>query len=255
MADKASSALVLHCGARQVTLDELNAVKAPPAEGRWFPLSHGHVLGRVKETLAEAGYTIRREQLGLSRNDGRFFGTLDLGTALGPEVTLAVGVRNSTDKSFPLGFCAGSRVFCCDNLAFRSELLIRRKHTKHGGQRFSTDIAQAVMKLGDFKEAEAARIRMMREREVSGEKADSLILNAYHKGIISAPMLPAVITYWREPQFEEFQERTYWSLFNAFTSILADKVKTNPQAFALQTMRLHAHLDPTAGEVSHATAS
>src|SRR5262245_6495185 len=58
-----SSTLCLHAGARHVTPEELAAVKAPPPEGRWYPLAHGSVLSRVKQTLGEAGYVVRREQL------------------------------------------------------------------------------------------------------------------------------------------------------------------------------------------------
>jgi hypothetical protein len=36
------------------------------------------------------------------------------GPWLCPGVSLAVGIRNSWDQSFPLGFCAGARVFVCD---------------------------------------------------------------------------------------------------------------------------------------------
>ena len=62
----AQSTLVLHCGARHVDVQELAAVKTPPAEGRWHPVSHVAVVRRVKQTLAEAGYAVRRQQLGLS---------------------------------------------------------------------------------------------------------------------------------------------------------------------------------------------
>ena len=251
MADKASSSLILHCGARHVAPDELAAVPAPPATATWFPLAHGQVLRRVKETLGEAGYVVMKEQLGLSRGDQRFFGTLDLGTNLTEGVSLAVGVRNSTDRSFPLGFCAGSRVFTCDNLAFRSELLVRKKHTRYGEQRFAQAIAQAVMQLSDFKEAETRRITLMKERAVSADRADSLILQAFEKGMISAPALPCVLREWRQPSYPAFASRTYWSLFNAFTYFLHDMAKVNPQRFAVTTMRLSAHLDPTAGEALH----
>src|SRR5262245_20791590 len=124
------SNLILHCGARRVGLDELNAVPAPPPEGRWVPLRHGAVLHRVKETLREAGYTVAKEDLALSRNDARFFGTLDLDSPLADRVGLSVGVRSSFDKSFPIGFLAGTRCFVCDNLAWNSDLInTRRKHT------------------------------------------------------------------------------------------------------------------------------
>jgi hypothetical protein len=110
----ASSNLMLHCGGKLVTPEELQQFKAPPPEGRWHPVSHGQVRDRVRETLAAAGYQVQKEQLALARDGKRFFGVLDLTTPVADgKVTLAVGIRNSVDKSFPLGFCAGSRVFCC----------------------------------------------------------------------------------------------------------------------------------------------
>src|SRR4029079_3093952 len=107
----------------------------------------GRVLDTALQTLGEAGYQVERTKLGVSHDGQRFFGTLDLVAPLATGVTLAVGLRNSVDKSFPMGFCAGSRVFVCDNLAFRSDLLVRRKHTTNGQARFSNDIAAAVGSL------------------------------------------------------------------------------------------------------------
>jgi hypothetical protein len=197
----------------------------------------------VKATLAEAGYDIRKEQYGVMQDGSRLFGTLDLGTPLTSGVTLAVGVRNSVDKSFPLGFCAGQRVFCCDNLAFRSDLLVRHKHTLNGERNFMRAIAGAVTALCSFKEAEAERIRRFMHTDLTADLADALILRAYEKGIVGAHQLPRVLHEWRNPSFEEFQPRTAWSLFNAFTSALRDRAVELPHAFALQTMRLNGLLD------------
>src|SRR5262249_13800618 len=157
------------------------------------------------------------------RDGSRFFGTLDLGTALGSGVTLAVGVRNSVDKSFPLGFVAGNRVFCCDNLAFKAELSVRRKHTVRREARFAEGISAAIASLPQFKAVEAARIKAMMYQQLSDDQADALILRAFEKGIISTHHLPRVIHEWREPQFEDFQPRTAWSLLNCFTTVLADR--------------------------------
>jgi hypothetical protein len=252
-----TSNLILHRGARLVGLDELRAVKAPPAEGRWHPVAHGTVLQRVTETLAQAGYGVLKQSLALSRGDHRFFGTLDLSAPLAAGVSLAVGVRNSTDKSFPLGFCAGNRVTVCDNLAFRSELLVRKKHTLNGQRRFAEAIGNAVARLADFKRVEAERVRLLQTTEVSPELADSLILRAFERGIISTPALPLVLREWREPSFEEFRPRTAWSLLNAFTTALGDRAKADPHKFAVQTMRLNHHLlewKPTDAEAPTQTA-
>ena len=182
----------------------------------------------------------------MSADNARFFGTLDLATPVATGVSLAVGIRNSVDKSFPLGFCAGNRVFVCDNLAFRSELMVRRKHTRNGERNFGNAIANAVTALGQFKEMEQERIRLLMQTELRPEIADSLILRAYEKGMLSIHHLPRVIQEWRKPSFEEFQPRTAWSLLNAFTTVLKDRAEKNPAQFAVQTIRLNSLLEPTA---------
>lgn len=241
-----SSQLYLHRGARVVGREELNAVAAPIPTETWFPLRHSQVLDTVLGTLEASAFHVNNVQLSLSQDDARFFGTLDLATSLGDGAALAVGVRNSVDKTFPLGFCAGCRVFVCDNLAFHSELLVARKHTLHGIVRFQEAIALAVQSLGQFQEAETHRIEQMRTFELSGCHADSLILQSYEQGIISSRTLPEVIDAWRRPAYREFEQRTLWSLMNAFTGVLKNRSRSNPQQFALQTIRLNVLLNPLA---------
>lgn len=240
----AKSNLVLHRGAKPVSVEELREYKAPPPEGRWFPLSHSRVLSVVSDSLGEAGYLIERQQLGILRDGSRFFGTLDLKSPVADGISLAVGIRNSVDKSFPLGFCAGSRVFVCDNLAFHSELLVRRKHTIFGERDFVRRIAEAVGSLPSFLEQEARRIERMKEAELADDQADALILRGFERGIVGSRELPRVLQQWRNPPFEEFRPRTAWALLNAFTSAMRERGGSQPQTYATQTMRLHGLLDP-----------
>jgi hypothetical protein len=242
---------MLHAGGRLVTEAELRECKTPSAEGRWHPVSHVQVLTSVKETLHGAGYTIRTEQYGLAREGGaRFFGVINLQTPLAQGVGLSVGVRNSWDKSFPLGFAAGSHVFVCDNLAFRSELLVRRKHTLNGMRAFGTAIGSAVASLTSFREAEAQRIQRMAEMELTPAQASHVILTAYRRGIISALQLPKVCQEWEEPRHDDFRPRTAWSLFNAFTEVLKPRAVTAPQQFVASTIRLNGLMLPEAKDAS-----
>jgi GDP-D-mannose dehydratase len=158
-------------------------------------------------------------------------------------VSLAVGVRNSLDTSFPMGFAAGSRVFCCDNLALRAELLVRKKHTVHGLTRFNEAIANSVTGLKQFQMTEASRITRMREIEVDDVKAESVILRAYAANVISHRTLPGVLGHWREPEHDEFRARTVFSLLNAFTSAMGPRLRSNPHAYTASTMRLFGVLD------------
>ena len=251
----ATSTLVLHKGAVEVSRDKLAVITAPPPTARWFPLTHARVLDTVGQTLEASGYRIARERLAVARDGPRFFGTLDLDSALIPGVSLAVGIRNSTDKSFPLGFCAGSRVFVCDNLAFRSELLVKRKHTRHGEVRFGNAIAGAVTQLKDFQAVEGRRIRWLQDTAVTEETASRVVLKALEQGVVSAPTVPKV---WKEilsPSFEYGTSGlTWWTVLQAFTTCLTDRAKRVPSEYAGQTIRLNALL-PVPQEIPAAGAA
>lgn len=233
-----TSSLVAHKGARIVSLEELERIDAPPATETWFPVRHSQVLHTAIETLNESGFQVRRTQLALSRGNARFFGTIDLESPIATGVNLAVGIRNSMDKSLPIAFCAGTRVFVCDNLAFRSEIVVARKHTKFGQLRYHEAIAKAVGTLPQFQQKEHDRVIRFQQEAITEDRADALMLRSFDKGIVSYRQLPEVIDAWRKPAREEFAPRTLWSLEQCFTGTLAGLQKSNPQRFASLTIRL-----------------
>jgi hypothetical protein len=237
-----SSDLIVHRGARFVTREELEQVHAPPPTETWFPLSHSHVLDRTLTTLQDASFRPMKIQLALSRGNARFFSVLDLESLIAPGVHLAVGIRNSCDRSLPIAFAAGERVLCCDNLAFRSEVVVARKHTRFGAERFAEAIAKAVGSLGQFQKAEAQRIERFRGTEIPDTTAESLILRAYEREIVSHYLLPRVLAHWRNPPHAAFLSRSLWSLENAFTGALAEVGKSNPQRFCSLTIALQGLL-------------
>jgi hypothetical protein len=120
---------------------------------------------------------------------------------------------------------------------------VTRKHTRFGQDRFQEAIARAVQSLNQFKEAEALRIRKFQETILPEEWASHLLLKAYERKLVNHLLLPQVLQEWREPQFAEFQTRTLWSFLNAFTTVLRDRQKNNPQQFAATTIALQDLLD------------
>src|SRR6185437_4182056 len=237
--------LVLHCGAQECSREHLKTVEPPPSTRTWYPIKHSDVLDAVLETVDLTGFAVERMRLALSRHGAQFFGTLDLRCPIADGVGLAVGIRNSINQTLPLGFVAGTRVFVCDNLAFRSELLVNRKHTLNGNARFREAIVQAVQGLETFRAVESRRVELMRAAALTDVEAESLMLRAYERRIVSHRLLPDVIRGWREPGHDDFQARTAWSLYNAFTGALADRARSNPQQHAALTMRLAALLTPS----------
>lgn len=244
----ASTNLILHAQGtargRIVGYDELAAVPTPPATASWYPVPHAEVLDTVRSAMTAAGYVERKVQLALNRDNARFFATLDLETPLGGGTSLAVGIRNSIDKTFPLGFAAGSRVFICDNLAFSAELLVKSRHTRFGQDRFAAAIGNSVNRLAGFAEAERGRIEWMQNATLTDGAAHDHIIGLLDRRIITATLLPAVLREYREPRHEEFAPRTNWSLFNAVTEILRDRAVRDPMRFTGATMRLNELLGP-----------
>lgn len=54
---------------------------------------------------------VRIERITVTPDEARFFRMLQLKAEILPGVGLAVGVRNSVDKSLPIGFCCVQWVF------------------------------------------------------------------------------------------------------------------------------------------------
>jgi hypothetical protein len=236
--------LMNHRGAIEVDRKQLARIEAPPPTSTWYPIAHSVVLDRVCETLEGAGFGIDKMQLSVARDEQRFFGTLTLKNRLSNDACLAVGIRNSVDKSFPIGLVAGSRVFVCDNLAFSSEIVIARRHTRFGEVRFNEAVSKAVLGLHEYQIAAQQRITQLQSWELEPQEADSILLRSFESGIVSSRLLPDVIKEWRNPRHPEFRPRTAFSLLNCFTEILKERQKSNPQEAALQTISLQRLLDP-----------
>jgi hypothetical protein len=236
--------LMNHRGALEIDREALARIEAPPPTDTWYPIKHAVVLDRVCETLAGAGFGIRGLQLSVARDNQRFFGVLNLAANVTNECSLAVGIRNSTDQSYPIGFAVGERVFVCDNLAFHSEIIISRRHTRFGELRFNSAVSQAVLGLHEYQRTAAERIGRLQQWELSAEEADAMILRAFEKGFVSTRTLPAVIKEWRQPSFPEHRARTGYALLQAFTFALKDRAKSSPQEFAATTIGLQRLLSP-----------
>lgn len=244
------SVLNLHSGGHEVSRSDLALIEAPPPTDTWFPNKHSDVLDAAWTTLEAAGFGVTNHRLSVSHEGKRFFATLDLTASIVDGIGLAVGIRNSTDKTFPIGWCAGQRVFVCSNLAFTSEIVVSKKHTRYGEQRYREGIAAAVQSLSQYQEVAAQWINRLRDWRPSREKTDSIILQAYEEGLIGARTLPLVIDEWRKPSHEAFRDGSAWSLWNCFTTCLGKQ--DNPAKAALTTIKLQSLFQP---EVIDGTAT
>jgi len=233
--------MIMHCGGKLVSRDEIDSAPLPESTHTWTPVPHGDVIRMVEDSIQGGGLEITDSQFALARSGQRMFGTITL--AGGTDYATVIGVRNSHDKSFPVSFCLGSRVFVCDNLAFSSEVVVKTKHSRLVMDRLPRLVNEGVAKLIDKRGHQAKRIDAYKEEEVRGTAhLHDLVLRSYRANALPARAIAEVLEEYEAPRYQEFQEPTLWSYFNACTEVLK-KYGNLPQ----RTMRLHGVVDAEVG--------
>jgi hypothetical protein len=233
--------MLIHCGGELVTRDQIDDAPVPESTHTWTPVAHGDVVRMVEDSIQCSGLKITDSQFALARSGQRMFGTITL--AGGTDYATVIGVRNSHDKSFPVSFCLGSRVFVCDNLAFSSEVVVKTKHSRLVLDRLPRLVNEGVARLIEKRGHQAKRIEAYKEEQVRGlPHLHDLVLRSYRANALPARAISEVLNEYDSPSHPEFSEPTLWSYFNACTEVLK-KYGNLPQ----RTMRLHGVVDAEVG--------
>jgi len=212
--------LVLHRGGWEATKADLAAVAVPEETDSYVPVPYGRFVEEVELHVPRFGLTISDARYALARDGLQMFGVLTCHNGgEHADYALALGLRSSYDQSLAVGLIAGSRVFCCDNLAFSGEVGANRKHTVNVFRDLPDLIYRMLSKVSTMQSRIHGEITAMKAQELSPEAADHLLVEAVRRNVLPASNLPKVIEAWEKPRHEEFASRTAWSLYNAFTEV------------------------------------
>ncbi|MBA4190581.1 MAG: DUF932 domain-containing protein [Planctomycetaceae bacterium] len=238
--------VMVHCGAKHVSREELAFANTPDGTRTWQPIPHDSLLTGVQFALERAGLAVTSESHALGRDGCRYFGLLRVSDGReGGDFGLTVGVRNSHDKSFPAGLVVGATVFVCDNLSFSGEVKLARKHTVHIARDLPQLIDAAVGRLGDLRRSQDERFAKYKVRELTDMAAHDLLVQVLDARVLPVTKIPLALEEWRHPRHPEFCEgKTYWRFFNAVTE--ASK-GCDLQLLPRRTQALHGLLDAACG--------
>jgi hypothetical protein len=230
--------LMLHAGAEPVDYDGLRGLVTPEPTSTHVPIPHVRVVDMLRHTLAFYGHEIVGEHFGVTPDGLRCFGLLSLRSTYG-HYEDTVALRNSHDKTFPVGIGFGGRVFCCDNLSFIADHVIKRKHTANAKRDLPGLIGELVEPLALEREKQHRTFQRYQETPLSDAEADHAILLMYRQGIITVQRIADVLGQWHDPAYPEWGQPTAWRLFNAVTFVLLGRVV----AESALTPRLHGVID------------
>jgi len=225
--------LMLEHDARSITRQELAMIPTPEPTPTWKPIPHAQVAELAINESQRRGWNIVSEDYGLATKEHKMFGVLRFSPEGRPDITRALGFRNSHDKTLAVGLTAGLNIRVCSNLCFSGEIVVHRKHT--------SGIEVESLMGGVFDRLEASFIRLERNTDslkiqaISIDDARRLIVVAAELKAIPSCDILAVLNEFRKPRHEEFKDLTKWSLLNAFTETAK---KYSPPRFDLCQRKL-----------------
>jgi hypothetical protein len=164
-----------------------------------------------------------------------------------------VGLRNSHDKSLPVGLVAGSHVTVCDNLAFCGDINVFRKHTKKVLEEIEFRLYKATQQLKVLFDDQDTRYGKYLGAQLETRDADSLAVEALRAGIVNAREFPQVVDQWHHPEHLEHTQGglTVWRFFNAVTQALKSDSEASLLTMPRRTSELQKMLDRRVGCVAH----
>jgi hypothetical protein len=228
--------LILHRGGWTASKADLAAVPVPEETESYFPVPYPRFIEEVELHIPRFGLRIEQEEFALAREGKQMFGVLTCTNGHGNgDYGLAIGLRNSLDRSLAVGLCLGHRTFVCDNLAFSGEIEMHRKHTVNVFRDLPDLIYRMLSQVSTMRERMEAEILAMKEKALSEMEAHHLMVEVIGKHVVPASQLPKILNRWRYPVHEEFHSRTAWSLFNVFTEMVKSR---SPRAQVEGTLRL-----------------
>jgi hypothetical protein len=226
-----------------VSLADLSSVCPPAKTDSYQPVPHSDLVSIFREQLKAANLSVIKEHHTTARYGQRYFGLFQIDMGKQGSSGTVVGLRNSYDKSFPAGICAGNAPFVCDNLCFHNEVVLGRRHTTNILRDLPQIVSRAIGMLGNMWTNHETRVSTYSKTELNDEQAGNLILRGYRAGAIGKTMIADVLDQWEKPAHEDFGPRNLWSLHNAFTEVY----KGNLIALPKRSEALHSIFDPFAG--------
>lgn len=236
--------MMVHCGARLATLEQIEALPAPPSLGRYHkPVHHAEFIYALLGQLQERGIAIGKQAFAIggtrtwegdditpamTLRDTGVFAYLDVtipGIDADPDYSFGLAARSDNAMRVALRIAAGLRVFACDNLAVSgTDIVLCRRHTLHLDlQRgISEGLDRYIVECGATKQ-DTDRLK---STHVSDRDAESVLYRIFAKKRLPLRLLPEAHANFFELPFgdnvndaevSDVAPRTLWGVANALT--------------------------------------
>jgi len=208
--------LMLHCGGKPATYEELGTIELPAQTKSYTPVGHQYAITKAKEIFQPSlNLEVKDEAYGLAHDGMQMFGVIAFegeGGAWGP----SLGIRNSYDKTLSVGIAMGARVFVCDNLCFTGEAFtVLRKHTVNVLEDLDKLFRQASLEARTHYDQLSADLSSFRSVPIDEELGFANLGILVGRKLITSSVFNEAARYWRKPLHDEHTNRDLYSWYQA----------------------------------------
>ena len=235
------SKLLTQSGSERCSLEQLLTIPEPEKTDSYTPLNHYDFAVNVRTVANDLlrEYRFAGDQYALNSNGHKMFGVLTFdgkGDIDNDGLRLSIGIRNSYDKSMSAGLALGATVIVCDNLMFRGDITILRKHTGDMHEFLMDQLVTNIYKSQHQYTHLIHDAEQMKEINLGRRGAFEYLGVLTGENILSPTQSTKAFQELHQPSYEEFSEPSLWSAYNSATEALKS---SPPQAVVKRHTKLH----------------
>lgn len=210
---------------------------------RWKGIQHAKLVQSILNGIAAKGWNVRGMQFALSNNHADMVGGFDLDIPKIPAPKgqcFSLGLMTSNSMRRSLRLFVGTKIFICNNGMATGEIVLAKKHTLYLNLDWEIEDSLGFY----FEKAKEVKsiVKEMKQYELSEAKYEHILIEAGRQKVLPWSRLGKVDAEYANPRFQEFNQKTCWGLYNAFTLI----VQQSPPLFQMEKMNEFRKLLPIA---------
>jgi len=185
---QAGATLLAHGDTKEVELDRLWEIETPEPTKTWTPVPHRIIPETLTQLIFEKGWDFanhdRPYRVAINDEGTRLFGVTEVKIPgiEDEDYGIAIGFRNSHNKTMAARIAIGQAVFVCDNMAFTGDIQIRRQHV--GFVDVRAILTQAVDRIPEAAQSMNGWFGEMRQIPVERDRGVSLLASAVEAGAL-----------------------------------------------------------------------
>ena len=216
--------LLTQCGSKRCSIEHLLDIPEPEKTSTYTPLNHYDLAVNTAMIATDIlkGYRFDGDSYALSADGQKMFGVLTFRkvNSLNEDIKVAIGIRNSYDKSMSAGLVVGSSVLVCDNLMFAGDIKVMRRHHGDMHDDLTDQIVTAIYKSQHQFTRIAEDVRRMQSIAMTQKQKYEFLGILTGEGVLSPTQSTAAFKELWKPSYDEFTPETLWSGYNCATEAL-----------------------------------